>query len=340
MTILQNEPLSRHTTLRVGGPARFFVEANQQADLLEALAFAQGRGLRLAVLGGGSNVLAPDAGFDGLVVKMATRGLTVLDQQAQTVTVVAEAGESWDGLVAWTVERGWGGLENLSWIPGTVGGAVVGNIGAYGVELGQRVRWVEALDRRTGSVRRFSQQECGFGYRHSFFKTAEGRRYIVVRAVLELRCNPVPQWDYPELREYLAARGLGAPSLADVRQAVIAVRQSKLPDVAHVGTAGSFFKNPIVPRPTYEALAARYPGLPGYDAGPGLVKVPLGWVLDKVCRLRGVRWGAVGTHAQQALVLVNYGASASQIEAFAAQLARAVQEATGLEPEWEVERLE
>lgn len=339
MTILQNEPLSRHTTLRVGGPARFFAEVTTEAELRMALAFAQEGALPVAVLGRGSNVLAADTGFHGLVIKMATGGVKVVGQDPQAVVVTAEAGEQWDGLVAWAVERGWGGLENLSLIPGTVGGAVVGNIGAYGVELGQVVRWVEALDRRTGTVRRCSPAECGFAYRHSFFKTAEGRPYIVLRAAFELRRQPQPQLDYGDVQEYFAAHRIDAPTLAQVRQAIIAIRQHKLPDVTQVGTAGSWFKNPIVSRKTYQAWAARYPGLPGYDAGPDRVKVPLGWVLDKVCQLKGVRRGAIGTHPHQALVLVNYGASSSQIEAFVAELARAIQEAIGLEPEWEVERL-
>jgi len=339
MTVLENEPLSRHTTLRVGGPARFWTEVRTLAELRAALAFAQTRALPVAVLGQGANVLVSDAGFDGLVVKMATCGVQVLDQTGSRAVVVAEAGQEWDRLVAWAVEQGLGGLENLSAIPGSVGGAVVGNIGAYGVELGQRLLWVEALDRRTGAVRLLPKSACQLGYRHSLFKTPEGRAYIVLRAAFELRTDAAPQLTYADLQEYFGARGAPSPTLAQVRQAILAIRRQKLPDVTQMGTAGSFFKNPIVPRTRYEALAERYPGLPGYEVGPDQVKVPLGWILDKVCHLKGVRRDAVGTYPHQALVVVNYGATARQIEAFAAELAAAIRAATGLEPEWEVERL-
>jgi UDP-N-acetylmuramate dehydrogenase len=382
MNIRENEPLSRHTTLRTGGPARYFIEAASVGEIREALDFARQKALPVFVLGGGSNVLVSDTGFTGVVVKLATRGLAANDastklplsrpsdtlspaqcggevgerggsplqdltsrpvSEAQlvpnTTEVVAEAGEEWDALVAFAVERGLAGLENMSLIPGTVGAAVIGNIGAYGTEVKDSLAWAETIDRRNGTIRRMTNRECQFAYRHSFFKTVEGRHHIVLRAAFALSRMGVLNTRYRDLREYFAAHGITAPTLADVRDAVISIRQRKLPDPVRVGTAGSFFKNPVMPRAQYEALAAKFPGLPGYDDGPERVKAPLGWILDKICGLKGARRGPVGTHPEQALCLINDGGTASEVAAFADDLTRQVHDKTGLVIEWEVERI-
>lgn len=339
MNLREREPLSRHTTLRTGGPARFFVEAETEADWCEAMAFARARNLALFVLGGGSNLLVRDEGFDGLVLKICTRGIRTADTSAGGTEVTAEAGETWDELVAFAVERGFCGLENLSLIPGTVGAAVIGNIGAYGAEVKETLLWVEALDRRSGSRRRFSSGECAFAYRHSMFKTPEGRNYIVTRAAFGLKRGGSLITGYHDVQEHFRSRGVVAPTLAQMREAVISIRRRKLPELERIGTAGSWFKNPVIARTDYEALTARYPGLPGHDEGNGRMKIPLGWVLDKVCGLRGVRQGRVGTHSQQALVIVNDGGSAAEVEAFANDVARKVKDQTGLDIEWEVEKV-
>lgn len=339
MNVREQEPLHRHTTLRTGGPARFYIETTSEADIQEAVRFAQARGLPDFVLGDGSNVLARDMGFDGVVIRIATHGIRTLEVASGMVEFTAEAGEVWDELVAIAVRRGFYGLENLSLIPGTVGAAVIGNIGAYGAEVRQTLRWAEALDRRTGMVRRFFREECEFGYRRSFFKTPEGRHFIVVRAAFVLQSEGNLKTVYPDLADYLAARGISSPTLAMVREAVISIRRRKLPDTSRIGTAGSFFKNPVVSRAEYQALAGRHPGLPGYDEGGDRVKVPLGWILDKVCGVKGIRAGHVGTHPEQALVIVNEGGTATEVEVFADHLAQAVHSQTGLTVEWEVERL-
>ncbi len=375
MNIRENELLSRHTTLRTGGPARYFIKAASVGDIHEALGFARQRALPVFVLGGGSNVLVNDAGFAGVVLKIATRGLAAREVTAETLPcssrreeapfgiseirnpkseidqslltaaatrlteATAEAGEEWDALVAFAVERGLPGLENMSFIPGTVGAAVIGNIGAYGTEVKESLAWAETIDRRDGTIHRLTNRECQFAYRHSFFKTAEGRHHLVLRAAFALSRAGALNIRYHDLREYFAAHEIFAPALADVRAAVISIRQRKLPDSLRVGTAGSFFKNPVMPRAQFEALAARYPGLPGYDDGPDRVKAPLGWILDKICGLKGARRGPVGTHAEQALCLINDGGTASEVAAFAEDLVRQVRDKTGLEIEWEVERL-
>jgi UDP-N-acetylmuramate dehydrogenase len=340
MNIQENEPLCRHTTLRVGGPARFFVEATSDEQIREALEFGRKRRLPVFVLGGGSNILMSDAGFAGLVIRMASAGMRTREASSTETEVTAEAGEVWDDLVAFAVERGLHGLENMSLIPGTVGAAVIGNIGAYGAEVKDALLWAEALDAQTGTCRRFTANECAFAYRDSFFKSVQGRRFIVTRAAFLLRRDTALNTGYRDVKEFLRARGNRNPSLRDVRDAVIAIRRSKLPDVAQTGTAGSFFKNPVVTRSDHEALKARYPGLPGYPEGEDRVKVPLGWILDKVCGLKGARWGRVGTHAGQALVIVNDGGTATEIEAVASAIARSVKEKTAITIEWEVEKIE
>ncbi len=339
MVIREHEPLSRHTTLRTGGPARFFVEAASPAEIREGIGFARERALPVFVLGGGSNVLARDEGYPGLVLRVANRGVELREGPDGRVELVAQAGMEWDEVVGFAVERSLFGFENMSLIPGTVGAAVVGSIGAYGAEIKDTLVWTEALDMQTSLLRRFGAEECQFEYRHSFFKTPAGRRFVVTRAAFALRRDGLLNTRYHDVREFFSARHMSAPGLAEMRQAVVAIRRRKMPDLQRVGTAGSFFKNPVIERSQFEALARRYPGLPGHDDGNGRIKVPLGWIMDKVCGLRGVRQGRVGTHSEQALVVINEGGTAAEVKAFAEDAARQVLEKTGLSVEWEVERL-
>ena len=338
IAIQEHEPLSRHTTFRIGGPARFFVEARTEGEVREALAFGRERGLPVFVLGGGSNVLASDAGFAGVVVRIATRGLSA-EELPGGVEVVAAAGEEWDAVVEFAVAGGLYGLENLSLIPGRVGAAVVGNIGAYGTEVKDVLAWAETLDLRSGQARRWTRQECQFGYRQSFFKSHEGRNFIITRAAFSLSRSGAVNTKYRDVQEHFAGRSIATPTLAQVREAVSTIRRRKLPDLARFGTAGSFFKNPVIPRDKYAALAARFPGLPGHDEGNQLVKVPLGWLLDKACGLKGAWRGRVGTYAEQALVIVSDGGTAAEVEAFARELVQAVKDKAGLDVDWEVEKL-
>ncbi|WCJ61198.1 UDP-N-acetylmuramate dehydrogenase [Fontisphaera persica] len=336
LNIRENEPLSRHTTLRVGGPARYWVEVAGEAELREAAAWAADASLPLFVLGGGSNVLASDHGFPGVVVHMASRGATFADVGGAYVRVIAEAGEEWDALVAEAVERNLAGWETMALIPGTLGGAVAGNIGAYGAEIKDTLEWVEAMNRRDGKLARFSLADCQMQYRHSFFKTPAGREWAVVRASFLLQRGAPPRLDYPELRARLTSP---KPTLAEVRQTVIHIRQAKLPDWQKVGTAGSFFKNLRLDPEDFQQLRRRYPELPGYAEADGRIKVPLGYILDKICGLRGWGWGKVRFHERQALVLINEGGTAADIAQLAHEAARRVREATGLAIEWEVEPL-
>ncbi|MCX8157849.1 MAG: UDP-N-acetylmuramate dehydrogenase [Verrucomicrobiae bacterium] len=336
LNIRENEPLSRHTTLRVGGPARFWAEIQCQTDLQEAVAWARQAGLPLFVLGGGSNVLASDAGFPGLVLHMTARGVTMAESTGNHVRVIAEAGEEWDALVAQAVENNLAGWETMALIPGTLGGAVAGNIGAYGTEIKDTLEWVEAVHLHDGRLARLSLSDCQMAYRHSFFKTPAGRAWVVMRASFLLQKAGPPRVVYPEVRARLSHPH---PTLAEVRQTVIQIRQSKLPDWKTVGTAGSFFKNLLLPAAEFQRLRSRYPDLPAYPEGEGCIKVPLGYILDKICGLRGWGRGKVRLHERQALVLINEGGTAADIVLLAREIEERVRAITGLAIAWEVEPL-
>ncbi|MDE1875177.1 MAG: FAD-binding protein, partial [Patescibacteria group bacterium] len=266
MKVLENIPLAGLTTFRVGGSARYFSTVKSEDDIITALAFARERNAPIFILGGGSNIVVPDGGFPGLVIKMELSGMSFQDKGEGKFRAVVAAGEGWDAFVAETVRRGLWGLENLSHIPGTVGAAPVQNIGAYGVEVGGAIISVRALDRETGAAREFSNEECRFGYRDSFFKTAFGKRWIITSVTFDLNPAPQPNVSYKDLAEHFAGR---APSQAEIRDAVIAIRKNKFPDLSETGTAGSFWKNPIIPQSRFAELSERYPGMPSFPAGTG-----------------------------------------------------------------------
>lgn len=347
--IRENIPLRDFTTFRTGGPARFFCEAAGEAELAEAFLFAKenagGKGsLPVFILGGGSNILVDDAGFSGLVVKMNVKGIDFTDDGKK---IRVGAGENWDEFVGQSVSRGFSGAENLSGIPGTVGAAPVQNIGAYGAEVAAIVDSVRVFDAQENSWKTFSAAECGFEYRDSIFKKAKGR-YVIASVIFNLaKAAPAAAVNigYKDLADYFVASnndGKTAPTPADVRTAVLAIRAKKLPDVREIGTAGSFFKNPIIPAAHFSELKKQYPDMPSFPAGEGKVKVPLAWILDHVCGYKGVTKGAVGTYKNQALVIVNNfsqanGATASEIKKFAAEITAAVKEKTNIDIEPEVQ---
>lgn len=346
MKITPSVPLSQHTSFRTGGPARFFVEAESVEDIQEAVSRAKTEGLAFLILGEGSNILISDDGFPGYVIVPKILGIeftsTLLDNENEgEVLVVAGAGVRWDDLVAETVSKNLSGLENLSWIPGSVGAAPVQNIGAYGTELKDCVEWVEVFDSEEKLVKIISGPECFFGYRDSLFKSPAGRHLVITRIALRLRKNGTPNISYKDLAQYFSKNS--PTSVSEVREAVIKIRQEKLPDVAKLGTAGSFFKNPIISGAQFVELAQKFPGLPSFPAessGQGFKKIPLAWVLDKICGLNGFREGNVGLFETQPLALVNYGnATTAEIKNFAQKISDIVKEKTGLEIEWEVNEI-
>ncbi|MCX4065684.1 UDP-N-acetylmuramate dehydrogenase [Pseudomonas sp. S1Bt30] len=284
--------------------AQLFAEARSDDDVREALAYAATHALPLLVIGGGSNLLLT-RDIPALVLRMATQGIRVLHDDGMQVVVEAEAGEAWHPFVLWTLAHGFGGLENLSLIPGTVGAAPMQNIGAYGVEIKDVFAGLTALDRHTGELRDFSLEECRFAYRDSVFKHETGR-WLILRVRFALSRASHLKLYYGPVQQRLAGQGITEATPSDVSRAICSIRQEKLPDPAVLGNAGSFFKNPLVSKALAEELKALYPDLVAYPQADGQMKLAAGWLIDKA-GWKGFRDGDAGVHALQALVLVNYG---------------------------------
>ena len=339
MPIHEDISLKELTTLKIGGTARYFSSIKTVDALSEAVTFAKEKPLPFFVLGAGSNLLVSSGVVNAVVIQNAVRGVEWRDE-VESVILVVGAGENWDAVVAESVRRGLWGVENLSGIPGTVGAAPVQNIGAYGAELADVLAWVEAFDSRSGEVRELSREECRLSYRESAFKTSAGKHLIITRVALRLRKDGTPNLTYTELKRYFSAKP--SPTLAEIRRAVLEVRSRKFPDLTQFGTAGSFFKNPIVSAEAFAALKKRFPDLPGFQLlttnyqVPSF-KIPLAWILEHLCNLKGLRKGSVGLFPNQPIVVVNYGgATADEVQAFAEEIENIVKSKTGITIEREV----
>lgn len=305
MKLLLNVSLREHTTLRVGGPAAFFVSVETLEELREAVLFAEKKELLFFVLGSGSNILFSDTGWSGLVIQMCILGINH-EEEGDDVFVIAGAGVLWDTLVQETVEKKLWGLENLSAIPGTVGATPVQNVGAYGAEVSDYIVWVDAYNTKTKKVERISNADCLFSYRNSFFKTVKGKDFIITSVCFKLSKESTPDLSYRDLVNYFKDQS-NMPSLLEIREAVIEIRKKKFPDLSVLGTAGSFFKNPIVSSEKMTELKQRFPTMPCFERPNGDRKISLAWILDNVLNLKGHRSGSVGVFENQPLVLVNYG---------------------------------
>ncbi|VVE22103.1 UDP-N-acetylenolpyruvoylglucosamine reductase [Pandoraea morbifera] len=320
-------------TFGLPASARYVVTIDSEAALLEALAMPELAGVPRLVLGGGSNVVLT-RDFDGVVFRMAIRGRERLADDVHARYVRGGAGEVWHDFVDWALAQGCAGLENLALIPGTLGAAPIQNIGAYGLELAERLAHVRALDTTTGAFVTLSREECAFGYRDSCFKHEPGR-YIIVAVTLRLPQPWQPVTGYADVARTLAEAGIDRPSARQIFDAVVDIRRRKLPDPAELGNAGSFFKNPVVDAATFAALRERSPQAVGYAQPDGSWKVAAGWLIDQ-CGWRGKSLGKAGVHERQALVLVNRGgASGADIVALARAVQASVQERFGirLDPE-------
>lgn len=289
--------------------ARLFAEAHNDSDVREALAYAAGHQLPLLVIGGGSNLLLTQD-IDALVLRMASQGIRVVQDDGIQVVVEAEAGEAWHPFVLWTLAQGFSGLENLSLIPGTVGAAPMQNIGAYGVEIKDVFAGLTALDRQTGELRDFSLAECNFAYRDSLFKHETGR-WLILRVRFALSRAVHLKLEYGPVQQRLTEQGITQATPSDVSRAICSIRSEKLPDPAVLGNAGSFFKNPLVSQALAAELQLQYPDLVAYPQADGQMKLAAGWLIDKA-GWKGFRDGDAGVHRLQALVLVNYGAATGQ----------------------------
>ncbi len=320
--------LSEHNSLRVPARAQLLLDADD-AEVLQILREPALRDLPMCVMGAGSNLLWMHDP-DGIVVRPRLLGREYREHGAVTELRVG-AGEVWSDLVRETTARGFWGLENLALIPGWAGAAPIQNIGAYGVELADRLNWVEIFDRRSGTLQRLSRQQCALRYRHSVFKTDVASAWIVVRLSLSLRSDGRAHLDYPGLRNMLDTIGGDATSADDVAAAISALRRSKLPDPERIPNAGSFFHNPVVSARHLEVLLARFPGLPHWPQVDGQYKLSAAWIIEQ-CGWKGRRRGAVGVSEQHALVLVNHdGGTGLEVRALAEQIISDVRQAMQIE---------
>lgn len=334
MTINRNVDLATYTTFGMHATAEHVIVVTTIDELRQAIAWAQEQALPWRILGGGSNVLLT-GDVPGVVVVMRIMGRDVATD-GDDVLITCGAGEVWHDVVTWTVEQGWSGLENMALIPGTIGAAPMQNIGAYGVEQASCFVSCDVLDVATGLVTTFDRDACAFGYRESVFKHALRDTAIIVSVTYRVYRTPQLVTSYRDVADELQTCGITDPTVRDVYNAVVAVRRRKLPDPAEIGNAGSFFKNPVVPRTTYEAIATLYPDAPHYVQGDGRVKLPAAWLID-TCGWKGYRSGDVGVHARQALVLVNYGrARGAEVLDIAQRIQADVRERFGVELEREV----
>ena len=338
MVVREQVPLAPLTTFGVGGPARFFVEARSEPDVREAVQFAHARGLPLFLLGGGSNLLVADAGFNGVVLKIGLRGVERVNDGKNAIFAVA-AGEDWDAFVARVVAEDCAGIECLSGIPGSVGGTPVQNVGAYGQEVSESIREVVVLDRRTLQLRTFANAECGFAYRASLFNAAERDRYIILRVTFELRRGGKPTIRYADFQKVFADSASKA-SLSQVRDAVREIRRSKamliVPGDDDCRSAGSFFKNPVVSRQQFESLdsklRSRGMALPNFPAGDGHRKLSAAWLVEHAGFAKGYTRGAAGISRRHALAIVNRGgATATEIVALKNEIQARVRGEFGVE---------
>ncbi|HEY6400397.1 MAG TPA: UDP-N-acetylmuramate dehydrogenase [Blastocatellia bacterium] len=326
--IQENVPLSPLTTLRIGGPARFFAEARDEEEMLSAFSFAEQGRLPLFILGGGSNALVSDEGFPGLVVHMALKGVTWRDE-GDEVFVTARAGEDWDELVGQCVERDLAGIECLSGIPGSVGGTPVQNVGAYGQEVSETIISVRAFDRLAGEFSELSNEQCRFSYRASVFNTTARDRYVVTAVSYALKLHGEPAIHYPDLKNFFSNVST-APSLALTREAVRGIRAQKAMLITPDGpannpvnnsannpdcrSAGSFFKNPILTSGEFDRIKEIAEQVPNFPAGDGKFKVPAAWLIERAGFHKGYNRGRVGISSKHTLAIVNRGgATASEV---------------------------
>lgn len=333
LKVHENYSLKKNTTFGVDVAAAWYAEPTSAEALLFATEHARKKGWKYYITGEGSNLLFT-GDYQGLIIHPLIKGISVVDESASEILVKAGAGENWDQFVANCVAQNWYGAENLSLIPGSVGAAPVQNIGAYGTEAKDIITYVEVVNTRNMQQEVLSNAACEFGYRDSVFKHGDPGKYIVTAVLFTLKKNAGLMLDYGNVKDVFMQRE--TQDLDNLRETIIGIRSSKLPDPAETGNAGSFFKNPVVTAGTFEILQSRYTKIPNYAAGAGRVKIPAAWLIE-TAGWKGVRDGDVGTWPQQPLVIVNYGnASGRQIFDFSEKICASVLEKFGIRLEREV----
>ena len=339
MNLKHNISLQPYNTFGIAVTAKHFISVATVDELLEVLQHYNHH--NTFVLGGGSNILFTKD-VNALVIHINTKGKQIVYEDENSVHVKIAAGENWHQCVLWALEQGFGGIENLSLIPGNIGAAPIQNIGAYGVELKDVFVACEAIAVATNQLKQFTYDDCKFGYRNSVFKQEAKGKYIITSVTLQLtkkehRLNTA----YGSIQQLLQSKGLNDPNIKDISDAVIEIRKSKLPDPAEIGNSGSFFKNPVIPVTHFKKLQQEYPQIPSYPV-PGQseqLKVPAGWLIEK-CGFKGKRMGETGVHEKQALVLVNHGnAKGSDVQQLAETIRTTVKTTFGIVLEAEVNML-
>ena len=322
--------LLAHNTFGIDASCRRFLEYSSIEEARLVADILRGGNNPFLIIGGGSNLLLTKD-YAGVVVHSAIKGIEAEEQADGTVMLTCGSGEVWDDVVAYSVERGWYGAENLSIIPGEVGASAVQNIGAYGAEVCQIIDKIEAVEIATGDIRIFDVKECGYGYRQSRFKKEWKDRYLMTHVTYRLAKQQPLRLEYGNIKAELERKGINEPTLAQLRQVIIDIRNEKLPDPKVEGNAGSFFMNPVVSKEKYEELAALYPNMPHYTIDAEHEKIPAGWMIDQ-CGWKGKSLGRAGVHDKQALVLVNKGgATGAEIVTLCQTIQRDVKRKFGID---------
>ena len=323
MIIHENFSLKNHNTFGIDTTAKYFVEINSLEELISII--GNNDYPRKIVIGGGSNILLTD-NIDALFIHINLKGKSIVSESPDAAQVKIMAGENWHEMVMWSLENSFGGLENLSLIPGNTGTAPIQNIGAYGVELKDCFVSCEAIRIEDLQLITLTKEECKFGYRDSYFKNEGKDKYVITSVTFSLtKNNHIINSGYGAIEEQLERDAIKNPTIKDISNAVIAIRQSKLPDPKVLGNSGSFFKNPMVSKEIFNEFISKYPEAPFYKITDLIYKIPAGWLIEK-CGFKGKRFGDAGVHEKQALVLVNYNkATGKEILALASKIIEEVQ---------------
>lgn len=347
MQILENELIAPYTTFKIGGPAKYFCVVRDEFDALQAFEFAKSRGLKTFVLGGGSNLLVSDLGFNGLVLKIVNKGVEILSRDNNQVLLKVASGEVWDEVVSFSASNNWWGVENLSHIPGSTGAIAVQNVGAYGQEASKSIESVLVFDTQSHQILKLSNSDCGFGYRKSIFNSTAKGRYIIFDIIFRLSALPKPVLDYRDLKEKFFR---GNPGISEIRQAVIEIRNKKFPFPvkAKNGNAGSFFKNPFLSEQAYSELKSALSKDFNNSAvealeskkftEAGQVKIPAAFLIE-LCGLKELEFGGAAINKNQPLVIINKTgkATSDDVLGLAEKVRAAVFEKTGLSLQFEPE---
>ena len=336
MEILQNISIKRYNTFGLDIKAKYFCVVKTKEEFIEVMQSNTFKNNTHLILGGGSNILFTED-YQGLIIKNEMKGIEVVKENEKHIEIAVSSGEIWHDLVLYCITNNWGGIENMSLIPGTVGAAPIQNIGAYGKEIKDYLVKVEVIDKASLKTSYFDNQNCVFDYRNSIFKSKLKGKYFISKVFLKLDKSPHKiNVKYGDILSTLTQNNISKPNIKDVSDAVIEIRQSKLPDPSKLGNAGSFFKNPIISQKAFDEFIIKHPSAPHYIVGKDAIKIPAGWLIEQI-GWKGKVIGQTGSHKKQALVLVNYGqAKGEEIKQLALNIIDSVKKHFNIEIEPEV----